>query len=426
MYGLADIPAMKPISENSVFLLASLSKPVTACAIMNLWENQHFQLDDDIGGALPFDISNPDFPDSAITYRQLLTHTSSLVGDLHPALPGCDDPPVALGEYIEGLYVPGGEYYSYGNFRHCPPGTEYFYSNGAVHLIGYLVEAIASETFAQFCRDSVFTPLQMHSALWHYEGGFDTVNLVRPYRWNGFMIDEVEFCPAGGVMYKPAYGLRSTASDMARFLGMCIRKGTVGGVTVLDSATLDSMATVQMPTGGGYWQGLIWRSYIREGKLIWWHTGHLAGLTHFMGFTWEGNIGIVVLTNGESDEAVNQIAHELLRFAHDEDEDGVVDGYDNCPYVHNPEQIDSDGDGLGDMCDYLCGDPNAGGDIDIDDAVLLIAYIFSGSPDPVPYGSGDADCSGAIDIDDVVYLINFIFAGGNSPCDTDGDGVPDC
>jgi hypothetical protein len=39
---------------------------------------------------------------------------------------------------------------------------------------------------------------------------------------------------------------------------------------------------------------------------------------------------------------------------------------------------------------------------------------------------GDSDCSGAVDIDDVVWLINYIFTGGNAPCDTDGDGVPDC
>jgi hypothetical protein len=75
---------------------------------------------------------------------------------------------------------------------------------------------------------------------------------------------------------------------------------------------------------------------------------------------------------------------------------------------------------------FLCGDADGSEDIDIDDVVYLIAYIFSGGPPPDPYESGDADCSGAVDIDDVVYLINYIFSGGNAPCDTDGDEVPDC
>jgi hypothetical protein len=74
----------------------------------------------------------------------------------------------------------------------------------------------------------------------------------------------------------------------------------------------------------------------------------------------------------------------------------------------------------------LCGDADHSGGVDIDDVVYLIAYIFSGGPEPVPYESGDADCSGAVDIDDVVWVINYIFAGGNAPCDTDGDGTPDC
>ena len=101
----------------------------------------------------------------------------------------------------------------------------------------------------------------------------------------------------------------------------------------------------------------------------------------------------------------------------DYDGDTVGDSCDNCIYVSNPDQADSDGDNIGDACDYICGDADASGDVDIDDAVYLIAYIFSGGPPPDPYESGDADLSGEVDIDDVVYLIAYIFSGGNDPCD---------
>jgi hypothetical protein len=76
--------------------------------------------------------------------------------------------------------------------------------------------------------------------------------------------------------------------------------------------------------------------------------------------------------------------------------------------------------------DPVCGDANKSGGIDVDDAVYLINFIFSGGPSPSPMELGDVDCSGMIDIDDVVYLISFVFSGGNEPCDVDGDGVPDC
>jgi uncharacterized Ntn-hydrolase superfamily protein len=69
---------------------------------------------------------------------------------------------------------------------------------------------------------------------------------------------------------------------------------------------------------------------------------------------------------------------------------------------------------------YICGDADASGDVDIDDVVYLIAYIFSGGPPPDPYETGDADYSGEVDIDDVVYLIAYIFSGGNDPCDPPG------
>jgi hypothetical protein len=75
---------------------------------------------------------------------------------------------------------------------------------------------------------------------------------------------------------------------------------------------------------------------------------------------------------------------------------------------------------------FVCGDVDASGDVDIDDVVYLISYIFGGGPPPDPYEAGDVDCSGAVDIDDVVYLIAYIFSGGPDPCDPDGDTVPDC
>ncbi|MBU2625784.1 MAG: carboxypeptidase regulatory-like domain-containing protein, partial [candidate division Zixibacteria bacterium] len=66
----------------------------------------------------------------------------------------------------------------------------------------------------------------------------------------------------------------------------------------------------------------------------------------------------------------------------------------------------------------VCGDADASGSVDIDDAVFLITYIFAGGPAPSTSWTGDADCSGEIDIDDVVYLVTYIFAGGLAPCES--------
>jgi outer membrane protein assembly factor BamB len=74
----------------------------------------------------------------------------------------------------------------------------------------------------------------------------------------------------------------------------------------------------------------------------------------------------------------------------------------------------------------LCGDADGSSAVDIDDAIHVLYYIFSGGPPPEPYAVGDVDCSGHVDIGDVVYLVAYIFSSAASPCDPDGDGTPDC
>jgi len=74
----------------------------------------------------------------------------------------------------------------------------------------------------------------------------------------------------------------------------------------------------------------------------------------------------------------------------------------------------------------FCGDANADLVVNISDAVHIISYIFAGGEPPALLESGDADCSGSISISDAVMIIRYIFVGGNAPCDTNGDGEPNC
>jgi len=71
---------------------------------------------------------------------------------------------------------------------------------------------------------------------------------------------------------------------------------------------------------------------------------------------------------------------------------------------------------FGTGADYLCGDVDDNGRVDITDAVFIVNYIFAGGAAPDPMASGDVDCNARVDITDAVYLVNFIFAGGTVPC----------
>ena len=75
---------------------------------------------------------------------------------------------------------------------------------------------------------------------------------------------------------------------------------------------------------------------------------------------------------------------------------------------------------------YICGDANQSGSVNLSDAVYIINYVFRDGEPPMPYASGNVNCDASVNISDAVYLINYIFSGGHAPCDTDGDGQEDC
>src|SRR5262245_48627514 len=116
-YGLADIDRDIPYTPNTIQDVQSISKAVTGTAIMKLWEDGSFQLDDPINNYLPFPVSNPFYPGTPITFRMLLAHTSSVNfgwvlvnGSLQElyTTPGATTP---LGSFLQSYFVPGGSLY---------------------------------------------------------------------------------------------------------------------------------------------------------------------------------------------------------------------------------------------------------------------------------------------------------------------------
>ncbi|HFC11851.1 MAG TPA: class A beta-lactamase-related serine hydrolase, partial [Anaerolineae bacterium] len=184
-YGWANIQEQTPITPDTLFMLASVSKTVTAVALMQLYDDGLFDLDNDINAYLPFSVRNPNHPDTPITPHMLLTHTSSINDnwDILDTLYVTGDSPISLANFCAGYVTSGGTYYdSNNNFHNQAPGTLYSYSNVGAALCGFLAESLSGLSFEQHCQQRLFTPLGMNETSWHL-AGLNVDNLATPYAY---------------------------------------------------------------------------------------------------------------------------------------------------------------------------------------------------------------------------------------------------
>lgn len=469
-YGYADLESMTPVEDTTMFFLASVSKPFVGVALLQLWENGEFDLDDDINSYLPstLQIRNPHWPDKAITFRMVMTHTSSLGIDqmlLEPYWVCGTDSPIPLGSFLTDFLTPGGAHYSVAHFETYAPGEGYRYSNVNAALAAYLLEAITGTPFDQYCEDSIFTPLGMNNTSWTLAGS-NPDNLAMPCYWDTDPegLDSMWFAVGhcGRVDY-PAHRLRSSANDLSRFLRAMLGRGRWGEVQILDSASVDSMATDYVSDLVPWYPdgiGLFLSEQVDDfGWSRWGHSGAMPGAATAFGFCEARNSGEVVLLNlgaGEmnGDYGPSQTASEMIQEAvrafcraydsdaddvpdvsdnciatpnpgqEDADTDGIGDLCDNCAQTFNPDQADSNIDGHGDACDCICprqADFDGDGFLDALDLNALIDALFFGGINPqdadCPTTRGDFDNSGFPDALDLNALIDHLFFGGVGPAD---------
>ena len=165
-YGYANIEENIKVENTTLFHTASISKTITGTALMQLYEQDYFELNDPINDYLPFQVDNPNY-DTDITFQMLVTHTSTIRDnwDYMPSYEG--DSPLSLGYYLEEYLTPGGEFYnSSRNFYNKEPGKGFNYCNVATALVGYLVEIISGMPFDEYCQMHIFDPLDMYETSW--------------------------------------------------------------------------------------------------------------------------------------------------------------------------------------------------------------------------------------------------------------------
>lgn len=295
--GSANLQQNIPLQSNHLFLLASVSKMITATTLLQLYGNGEFELSDNINDYLPFNVTNPSTA-GTITFKMLLTHTSSIadgsVLDNHYYYG--EDSPVELGFFIEEYLTPNGQFYNATeNYHAFSPGTDVEYSNVGNALIAVLVEQISGLAFNTYCKQHIFEPLQMNDTYWRLDEISQTI--VQPYNYENGSYQSIEHYTFTDY---PNGGLRSTASDLHKFMSAIALGGALNGFRLLEAQTVQQMHTPQI-TNLDTETGLHMFKLNAEHNL-WGHDGGEQGVATIAAFNPSNGIGAIILSNqGDAD-----------------------------------------------------------------------------------------------------------------------------
>ena len=235
-HGVADIESATPVDRDTVFRIASITKTITAIAVMQLQEQGLIDLDAPAGDYLRAYRLIPAKPGfRPATVRHLLTHTAGVRAVRNPS--DLLQPAMGWGTRV-GHPVPSlADYYRGGLRIDVEPGTKWAYSNHGFAALGQIVEDVSGIPFARYLRDHVFGPLGMESSDLTRSGRVRS-RLATGYalRSRGLKaVTDREIVPAGGG------SVYSTASDMARYAAALLGGGANPCGSVLRPETLALM-----------------------------------------------------------------------------------------------------------------------------------------------------------------------------------------
>jgi len=303
-FGLYDRENGKEATNETIYLMASISKTVTSTAVMQLCERGYFGLDDDVNNFLPFGLRNPNYPDVPITFRMLLSHTSSIAPEESDSPINYYIRVIPANETVEGYpypflkeyLVPGGLYYRSNLWLDIRPGKKMAYSNIAFGVLGYLVEIISNKSFEEYCQENIFEPLDMKDSSFLISN-INVSKLAIPYN-----IEKRKYVPIMHFTFMdyPAGGLRTSVLDLSHFLIAHMNGGVYNGTRILNESTVEEMHTIQCNnTDHNFKYGLGWQIWGKPGnknQLIF-HGGGSWGVTTVMDFSPYDKIGIIFFTN---------------------------------------------------------------------------------------------------------------------------------
>ncbi|MBA4190179.1 MAG: serine hydrolase [Planctomycetaceae bacterium] len=244
--GFADVEKKTPMTTDSLFWIASQTKPITATALMLLVDEGKVKIEDPVEKYIP-EFKEIQFKGeklkTPITIRQILSHTSGLPFKSAEEAPTLDKLTIkeCVASYVKTPLT-------------SEPGTKYLYSNAGINTAGRIIEVVSGLSYEDFLDKRLFGPLGMKdTTFWPSEE--QVKRLAKVYKPSADK-KGLEVSTIGALQYPltdrkrqpmPGGGLFSTAADVAKFCQMLLNNGKVGDKQLLSEASVKALTTKQTP-----------------------------------------------------------------------------------------------------------------------------------------------------------------------------------
>lgn len=303
-YGWADRGQKRPVTAETYFKIASVTKMVSAMRVMQLVEAGSLDLDAPVGDYLGYEVVNPSYPDQPITLRQLMSHTSSIHGSY------------TSGQQLSKMLSPKNKR----RWESWKPGSRYDYSNLGAGIMGSLMEAVTGQDVNTCVDEGVFQPLGIDAAFrvslldapeqaalrYNTEGSLA--------RGRNFYLNE-SYDPLAGpeAHYDLTIGdVWIRGDDLCRLGMLMLAGGTLGDVTLLQPETVAEMCASQQGRGGvtvdsPYGLCVQRVTTLLEDRMVYGHQGLSDGILCNVYWEPESGLVFVMITNGSSCAMDNHI-----------------------------------------------------------------------------------------------------------------------
>lgn len=295
-FGLANREAGREATADTIYRLASISKPFTATGLMILVDRGKVDLDAPANRYLPGPKLRAPLGDAdAMTVRRIANHTSGLPIHYNFFYDGHEPP--SMDETIR----------RYG-FASKEPGKSWEYSNFGFGVLGYITQVVSGRPWRDFMEAEVYDPLKMARTSDRVRPGHESdaaVPYIRDVAGRFFPAGPYEFDHPG------ASAVWSSANDMARFARMHMRGGELDGTRVLSEAAVEAMQAPTGERGRGDASGVGWFVNTERGKRCISHSGGMPGVSTLLRIFPDEKVATIVLINSEGFDITRGISDRL-------------------------------------------------------------------------------------------------------------------